>query len=277
MKPFVIPINRNTVTLMPLGCIHWPLGDKALLNQFVERAKSLPDAKVILMGDSIDLLRTTVRSYVASYTGDSSLAGSIATLAEEQLSELAKVLAPIKGKIVGAIRGNHFAKSANNTNSEQHLAKKLGFPYLGTIGLLRFDMPWGYIKVLAHHDGGSKGGRTTGSDVSTMERAEAVVDDADVLLFSHTHRRLVVPHETVTTTSHGEAHVTHRTRILARTGALLKTYEEEASIPVDEPHNPTYGESALYRPTSLGWVEITAKASTHMGVTIPRYVIHYEA
>lgn len=221
------------------------------------------------MGDTCDAARTHFRDHVRGYRADANSQIALDEWHKRAVVELAEILKPIKTRIVGAILGNHYWEYADGTNSEQFLCQVLGIPYLGPVGIVRLEFrddsgrSRHSMVVYAHHHGGSSGGRTTGGDVAAMERAEGNFD-ADIYVFSHTHRRNASKLPILTLTRKGQARIIERTKVFVRTGAFLKGYGEDYPG-TSQPHFPSYAEQKALRPTSLGWVRVGIKL-THVHV-----------
>ena len=219
------------------------------------------------MGDSCDFARTHYRDHVRGYRADKNSQEVLDRWARKDVEALAKILDPIKKKLIGAILGNHFWEFLDGTNSEQYLCQILGIPYLGPTALVRLEFRdrggKGQLRhtmtLWGHHHGGSSGGRTTGADVGALERAEGSFD-ADIYLLGHTHKRHVIKKPILTMSSKGKPHIVARMKTMVRTGAFLKGYMEDCPSTTMQ-HVPTYAEEKAYRPTDLGWVEITIKLS----------------
>lgn len=257
--------------MIPAGCLHYPDGELDLLKEWVKAVKGTPNSFGILMGDTFDFARTHYRDHITSYRADKNSQERIDSWARRDIEALAKIISPIKKRLIGAILGNHFHAFLDGTNSEQYLCRLLEIPYLGPIALVRLEfrdkggegrlrhtmMLWG------HHTGGSSGGRTTGADVGSLERTEGSFD-ADIYLLGHTHKRHVIKKPILTMSSKGKPHILARMKVFARTGAFLKGYSEDYPSTTMQ-HVPTYAEEKAYRPTDLGWVEITIKLTESGG------------
>lgn len=210
------------------------------------------------MGDSMDSARTHYRDHVRSYRQDENSQEALDEYHKEDVRKLAKVLEPIKGRIAGAILGNHYWQYLDGTNSEQYLCQLLGIRYLGPTGIVRLEFrdkskDVRLMMVLyAHHSGGSAGGRTAGGDVNALHRAETAFD-ADIYCLSHTHRRYAHREPVLGLTRKGTPRLVERPKVFIRTGAFLKGYREDFPS-TERPHFPTYAEQKAYRPTDLGWV-----------------------
>jgi hypothetical protein len=212
------------------------------------------------MGDSLDTARTHFRKHVRSYQEDANSQEALDNWHRRDVEDLARELSPIKSKIIGAISGNHYWEFMDGTNSEQYLCQLLGIRYLGPMAAVRLEFVrrerrLHYLTMVAHHNGGSQGGRTTGGDVNALNRFESSFD-ADIYLLSHTHRRhghketglMLSP-------SSDPPQVLERTKVFVRTGAFLKGFKPDNPT-VNAPHFPGYAELRAYRPTDLGWVKI---------------------
>ena len=257
MKPLIVqrPFGKNT--FYALGCAHRPIGETDLWKAWIKEVRADKNAFALLCGDTLDFARTHYREHLRSYRSDRNSQIAIDKWVGEEVEEVARDLRPIRDKIVGAILGNHAHETVDGINSEQLLCQKLGIPYLGVMGALRLDFMEGETRrhtltLVAHHTGGSRSAGSAGADVKQLENFEAKWD-ADIYVLSHTHRRLAHKVPQLAVQQRGEPRVIERTKVLIRTGTLLKGYGED-SPRADRPHFPSYAEEAAYRPTDLGWV-----------------------
>jgi hypothetical protein len=262
LKPVAIEIPHKEWILAPAACLHWPIGERDLMQQWVDAVRSRPNCYTILMGDTTDFARTHYRRHLKSYVDDENSQEAIDGYIREEVGKLAKVLEPIKSRIWGVVRGNHYHEFLDMTNSEQELCRTLGLRYLGALGALRVTFPQNgntrrSIQIFAHHSGGSKGARTTGGDVSGAQRNE-LAWDADVYLTAHTHRRWANKESVMRLTDSGDPKVVERTKVFVRCGAFLKGFREDHPT-ATQPHRPSYAEEAAFRATDLGWVEVRVK------------------
>jgi predicted phosphodiesterase len=259
MKPLAYK-EKAGITLIPVSCIHYPVGEEELLSKLVKRVKNDKSARVILMGDALDQDRTTRRKHRKSYVADqNSVYSHDDRHNRADVVALAGILEPIRDKVYGVLQGNHYYEYATGVTSDQYLCELLDVPYCGPVGVFRvtFDMNGStkHMTIWSHHSGGSPGGRTIGGSVNALLRQESSWD-ADVYLLGHDHRRIAWRESTLSLSDAGEPKVIEHTRVFARVGAFLKTYQHEHCIPKKAPHFPGYGEYAAYRPADLGWVEI---------------------
>lgn len=278
MKPISAKVGKN-FTLMPAGCLHWPVGEKDLLKAWVEDLRSTPNAYGILMGDSLDVARSHYRDHVRSYRDDDNSQESFDSYVTEEVGKLADMLRPVAPRILGLVEGNHFWEYSDGTNTEQDLCRRLKIPYLGVMGLIRLhcntkSTHTDNLTVFAHHTGGTAGGRTTGGDVNALTRQEHAWD-ADIYLLGHTHRRIAFKEPVMQLTRYGNPpKVVERTKVFARTGAFLKGFKD-TEIPVNRKYAASYAEKRAYRPTDLGWVKIHVTWREHKKLSYPEYRLEY--
>lgn len=254
MRPITYRVAAENFTVAPACCIHWPIGDKNLLKAWVQTIRRKKNFYTFLLGDSLDCARTHYRSHIRSYKDDENSQLALDEMQKRTLDELINILRPIKDKIIGTIRGNHYWQFSDETNSEQYLCKALGIPYLGILGVVRILTPSGKeVHLFAHHHGGG-GGATVGGDANALLKQESAWD-ADIYLAGHTHKRLAFKLPTMSITSELHPQIVENSKVFARTGAFLKGFLLDNPT-VDRAHFPSYAEERAYRPTDLGWVEI---------------------
>jgi predicted phosphodiesterase len=252
MKPLNIELPGDTISLIPACCIHWPIGERHLLDKWVKQMKETKNARTILMGDSLDVARTHYRDYIRSYRGDGNSQEVFDDFVRREVRALAEVLKPIKHKILGTLRGNHYWEYTNGVNTEQHLAQLLGTRYIGALGLVRLITKKGSVIVYVHHSGGSAGAQTAGGDANSITRQETRWD-ADIYLAGHTHRKIAWKEAKMAMSP--EAGLVEHTKVFAKCGAFLQGFKEDNPT-TTERHEPGYAELKSYRPADLGWVEI---------------------
>lgn len=269
LRPVVWTVPFGRSTFIPAGCLHHPLGERDLIERWVREVAEAENGFTILMGDTQDAARSHYRQHVRGYRQDENSQEALDEWSKKDVRDLAKILEPIKKRIIGAIRGNHFWEYSDGTNSEQYLCQLLGIKYLGPMGVVRLDFRDNggrvrdHMVLVAHHNGGTKGGRTSGGDVNAMMRMEGSFD-ADIYCVSHTHRCHFQKEPIMTLTTKGEPRVVERTKVFIRTGAFLKGFKPD-NPNAHDPHFPQYAELSAYRPTHLGWVTMEIK-QTQVGL-----------
>ena len=170
--------QKKPLEIVALGDIHLgsPECDIPMLKSIVAKIKKRK-AKVILLGDLIDLgLRESPGASVYEHN----------MTPKEQVSEIIKILEPIKGQILSANTGNHEYRLTRSTGIDlsEILAEKLGVNYgkyqcVNTIKLGKQK-----YNIFSTHGAGS--GQTTESRVNSFKKYLEQID-SDVLLFGHCH------------------------------------------------------------------------------------------
>lgn len=254
--------HDGPITLIPASCLHYPIGDEGLLRKWVKRIRDDESARTILMGDMLDQDRTTHRKHRKAYVADRNSRLADDRHVDRDVDALAEILLPINDKIIGVLEGNHFYEYSTGITSDQKLCDKLGVPFLGAMGLVKLVIGGtghrSALTIWAHHSGGSSGGRTVGGSVNALARQENAWD-ADIYLVGHDHRRIAWRETTLRLNDGVTPQVVERPKIFARVGAFLKTHEHSGCVSTKQPYFPHYGETAAYRPSDLGWVEIGIK------------------
>lgn len=254
MKPLHIELADKKIVLIPACCIHYPLGDKTLLKEWIDKLKKTKGAYAFLIGDNFDAERTHFRDHLRSYRSDETSIEVFDAFMQRDVDGLAKILKPVSKKILGVVRGNHYHQFADGTNSDQRLCRAIGVPYLGALSLVRLATPSGEITVYIHHTAGSGGSRTIGGDAGGLQRQETGWM-ADVFLAGHTHRKFAWKECKLGMTRGPKPEPVQHTVVFARCGTFLQGYKMDYPNN-DQVHAPAYAELRSYRPTDLGWVEI---------------------
>lgn len=258
-----IPYKPN-VMLMPLGCIHWPHTDRALLKDWVKRVHKL-GAYVVLMGDTFDWTRSTVRQYMRGYVGDSTSLKEVDRWVMEDIDTLARVLKPIRKQIIGIVKGNHHHTliSKGGINSEQYLAQILETNYLGSAGVVRLDlvekMPARKlvaqretIVMWLHHTGGSKAVTPSGITGALLKQKEKL--EADIYVTAHTHDCFARVETQRFCTRRGTPHIISEDIVFAKAGCLRQRMTRKPNR--TEADDEDYADEKAYSPKRNGWVEI---------------------
>lgn len=252
---------KRPIKIVPLGCVHWPHTNRQLLNQWVALLQE-PNTYGLLLGDTFEFARTTARRYLRAYVGDDTSFTEVDKYVHAEVLKLAKILGPVRDKILGVIRGNHYYtfQGLGGINSEQLLSQELGLRYLGAAGIIRIDVreesnegkARDRIVVWAHHHGGSRAGTPSGDVTGLRRQAEKV--RADVYILAHTHdcygrieSERVVSNATPPT-------IYEEDRAFIRAGCLREhvTRKPQANLPDAE----DYADEAGYSPRRMGYVEL---------------------
>lgn len=197
MKTRTIDIKADCAYIIVLGDMH--VGDKAFgqesrhkLDGYIKWVLEHDNARVILNGDLVNC--ATRVSKTSPFEQDMDL--------EEQITEVTRLLMPVKDRIIGAVMGNHERRIEDAAGFDPTLAIlwKLGlnteevyFKYTGILKVRVGDKGHGksadlnnaYTIVFNHTTGG---GKLIGSKLNRVDQMRAsTVTNADVYIGSHNH------------------------------------------------------------------------------------------
>ena len=182
----------HDVTIIPLSDVH--LGSQECMEQelikFIAEVKDHPNVYLVLGGDLIDNgTRSSVTNLFAAKMRPS-----------EQKREMAKILEPVRDRILCILPGNHERRSGKDADDDPcyDIAAKLDLEsvYRENIAFVKiklgsedhaaasFQRPT-YVLVVLH---GAGGGMYTGGSVNRSENFGYTIDGMDALIVGHTHK-----------------------------------------------------------------------------------------
>lgn len=253
---FAVPYSQaKGATFIPIGCIHWPLSNKAVVRSFVRELQQQPNAFGMLLGDNFDAHRGSYRNHLAKWTRDrnSQISDDRGHLAD--VLSLATLLKPVSRQLIGILSGNHYHMFVDQLTGDQKLAAELQVPFLGIEGVARVTFMDGKQKrtpmiIAAHHSGRGSYARTWGGDVNALHDYEKRWD-ADIYALAHTHKLFAFSSGQYTVSPTGK--VVKRQRLFIRAGAAL---EQQSSMPINSKsvYVPDYATEAAYPPLHPGFM-----------------------
>lgn len=189
-------LGGHDITIVPISDVH--LGSPGCMEQefmqFLETVKATPNLYLTLGGDLID---NGTRSSVTNVF-------RATMFPSEQKKMMAKLLEPVRDRILCLVPGNHERRSGKEADDDPvyDIAAKLDLEHLyrENIAFLKIqlgvqeyengtktkaDLRPTYTIVLVH---GAGGGLLTGSSVNRGERFGYVIDGMDALIVGHTHK-----------------------------------------------------------------------------------------
>lgn len=166
------------------------------------------------------------------------------------------------GKTLAVFGGNHYFQFYDGTTSDMALASKLKAPYIGCSGylvlLLKTISSTHVVKIFVHH--GKSSGRRAGSAFNALEDASSYFADADIIVMGHDHKAGAMKISSLNCDrGNGAWKVKSKDRIIGRAGSYLKAYE---------PGVKSYSVDAMYRPSSLGFLQIVLTPIRRQGDNI---------
>lgn len=253
-----IPAKYNqTIRIIPIGDVHYNNPAFARDTWDEDRAKwasycRQPGTYFLTTGDIFEAMSTTERHhYIQPGLHDSNKTRWEQEYAKE-IGALAKEVPFMVGRTIACFGGNHFFQFYDGTTSDMALASMLKAPYVGSCGyvilVLHTDKHHQHVvKIFVHH--GRSSGRRAGSSFNSLEDAASYFSDADIVLCGHDHKAgaMTLPALKCDMGKGGHWKIKAFDRIIGRTGSYLKSYETEMK---------SYAHDAMYRPSTLGGLEI---------------------
>lgn len=181
---------RPDITIYPIADVH--LGARECMEQefmaFLKRIEQEPGAFLILGGD---LINNSTRSSVSNIF-DETMRPS------DQKRMMAKLLEPVKDKILCAVGGNHERRSGKDADDDPmyDILCKIDKEDIYRESMAFVKLQFGdqdgcgqanptYMLVVCH---GSGGGQLTSGAVLRAERMSYSIEGADAFIMGHTHR-----------------------------------------------------------------------------------------
>lgn len=189
-------LGGHDITIVPISDVH--LGSPGCMEQefmeFLETVKNTPNLYLTLGGDLIDNGTRNAVTNVFRATMSPS----------QQKKEMAKLLEPVRDRILCFVPGNHERRSGKEADDDPvyDIAAKLDLEHLYRENIAFLKIQLGvqeyengqktsaflrptYCLVLVH---GAGGGILTGAAVNRGERFGYVIDGMDALIVGHTHK-----------------------------------------------------------------------------------------
>jgi len=172
-------LKQQELELVPIGDIH--LGSKEFnltkLKKTIEYVKETKNARVILMGDLVDI---GLKDSIGGGTFDNDIDP------ESQLTGIVDYLEPISDRIWCVLGGNHEERIRMRTSIDINkiIAKALDVPYVGNQCLIKVMCgPTNYIVFAAH---GATGALSPAGKINSVMKYGNYID-ADIYLMGHVH------------------------------------------------------------------------------------------
>lgn len=245
--------ENDTWRLSGIGDMH--VGNAGFQEkEFLAARKAVLDQgiNVILMGDLADCIG--VRDKRADLESvDPRYYGSLSRYVDASLDHLKELLEPMRGSVLGVVRGNHEDEVLRATNRDvsYELARHLGVPYLHMSGFLRIRFTRGRftrkVDVFYHH--GAGGAQTKGGKLRKVQRLHEGFD-ADIYMTGHVHDPLCWKDVSLGLSKGRRASIVQRYRAGLICSSWLATVGEERTL---------YGERRMYNPVPfcLEYLEIS--------------------
>ncbi len=215
--------------LVLVGCVH--SGSKAAdindFKRYVDLAED-PDTYLLILGD---LFENAIPARGEGMMFEQSL------IPDDQIDEIARILQPVKDKIIGACTSNHSYRTYKEVgiDMDSQLYKRLGVErvYRGLQGVCVFE---GKRIAFAH-------GLGSGDNWNDAKRLFAIYPTADIVVVSHRHEMQSKWYGSYTVDHRG--YKAKKYALFVRTGSLMD-WARYAQAELYQPQKP--GFSVLYFP-----------------------------
>lgn len=190
----IVDVGRS-VTIMPIGDVHWPRHHAPALNMWRHHVRNIRDAKVVLVGDMFDLERKTESDQLRTMDQDGSLREKVDAVVMDQVREFAEFLTPVADRIIACVPGNHTHLFKDGMTSDEKLMDEMGIRHV-----YRNNFAWIALRfvdgqtrdILVSHSAGARGsGRTKNADRTAFCRVEQGFGGIDAFFMGHTHLKYI--------------------------------------------------------------------------------------
>lgn len=181
---------NEDITIIPIADVH--LGARECMEQefirFIDSMKDREDVRFVIVGD---LLSNGIKNSVTNIYEE-------VMRPSEQKKMMAKILEPIRDKLLCVTNGNHERRSGKETDDSPlyDICAKLDIEDLYRENMCFMKLQFGdrnvnglsrptYNIVVTH---GSGSGSLTGASINKNERFAAYVDNCDAFIVGHSHR-----------------------------------------------------------------------------------------
>ena len=203
---------------------------KRTLQQALEDEQRGHEVRFILMGDYIDFLSPSNRSRLKSSNLYDTANDVIDQKAMSLTYEVAEMLAPIRGKVLGVVEGHHFHELKDGTTTDMRLCEMLEAPFFGTTGLIHIQFErvgtksQGRIAATIWFAHGSGNGQTGYYPLMRLAKKAAEWEGVDVFAMGHTTKKCMDFQNKPYPRWANVPDLAHRKVILVGTGGYSKTY-----------------------------------------------------
>jgi hypothetical protein len=213
-------------------CSDWHMGSMTCMESACEKwVKQIEKDGhlVVLMGDLIE----------NSLPGSAGSVWEQKTPPKQQIDAVTQILEPVKDRIIGAVGGNHSARTvrAVGIDPDELICFNLGTQYFGHTMAGRIQVGNAHWKIMAHH--GAGGGSLLGSKLNVIaEKMTKVMPMMDLYLAGHTHADVAGSDIRHDIAMGGRPRIVKQRRHFSGTGSLLSydgSYAEAKILPPASP------------------------------------------
>ena len=132
---------NETITLIPFGDVHRSanLCHTEKWFEWCKWAKKQKNAYFLGMGDYDDLSSTSERKILGNESLHETTKWTLDELYKKTTDRFYNEVSFMKGRVIGLIEGNHYARLTSGFTTTQYLCDKLGCTYLGVSSFIRLS------------------------------------------------------------------------------------------------------------------------------------------
>lgn len=180
-------------------------------------------------------------------------------IAERQNRFCAREMKHMKGRILACVEGNHSWQFQTGKYSDEDFAERMDSEFVGWLSHFTLQLQENQSGrraqlyfVLCH---GKAGGKTAGSSINQVSDLQKIFPIAHFYIMGHDHQRFANPAPAVLVPGSLGA-IKQLPQYFCRSGSFKKAYEPEEN---------NYEPTRLFKPASLGAIEIFAKFKREVG------------
>jgi len=270
----VICDSHDTINFHFFGDMHSDTEEfeRDRFKEFINETQKMPNSYYIGMGDYNDFASTSEKRGIESANVHDTTRILLDKLAQQSNAGVAKLLWPIKDRLIGLISGNHIWKYDDGKLSDEDLAERLSTKSLGYLCVLnirfKFSNRGGTTKgsgsfrtitmFLCH---GKGGGRLLGTSLNKIIQMSEIIPGCDIYVQGHDHQLFAVPKTilSVVTGRNTANHLKEKKQYFVRSGSFMKGYV---------PNTSNYSTTGLMKPATLGGatIQVSFKRSDKTGI-----------
>lgn len=220
--------------------------------KFIKSANK-PNSYVIGLGDYHDFPSMKELQKLRNAELHETTEDTLDQMVEEKNRKFAKMMSPLRGKIICLLGGNHQYANVKGYNADEDLCTRLGTTYAGNIAIIRIKVKfptkkqaYAYLTLFCAH--GRGGGRLLGTSINQVADMFTIFPGMDIYAMGHDHKRSATPQPYLTLSPYGT--IKEKRCYFVRSGSFMKSYEFNTS---------GYAQGKMMRPVDLGPVCIHCK------------------
>ena len=255
VKKIACPSRSDKIQIVLLGDFHvGNIGcDEAAIRRHVEYIKKSPNTYWVDMGDKCEFITASDKRWDSGNVAEWMTVKGINDLPYLQAKRYVSLVKSIRHKCLGLIEGNHefTIYKHYHQNIHERVCVELGVPNLGFLSILKLGITRQQRDMVNINFGlthGAGGSRYIGGKLNRLIAFGNDFEGVSVFAMGHMHDKISYKKKKLYVTKTNQ--LGEKTIIFCAVPSFFKTYNEGST---------SYGERALYSPTSIGATKITIK------------------